>query len=961
MGRVLSTKGPAAKALFALGVDDDGQTLRDFVSPARHVQRVGTVPTGVLPWGEIRAPYFSTSRGNYLSFPKADRFGYNNGRDALTFVVVGEIGQPFSNDAWYYFDQSGNYRWAKIRGQDFGDGKGIRIIMACGADRTHVSTRAYRGGELVTIAFVLRKYLESQPQQLYIGAAGSALELDSEREGGQSGYGEIWCVGEEPGPGGGAGWYGKKSLFAIFQGALTQPELQRIHADPYGAMFGAATVKAAVPVKSAPGKIVGHAMSFELASRKWREGAVAGPLASPINNGAGAFFYSDACSTIHAYRHPEQGLVLYQGQHDFNPAPTLRRITEPAYASIQPERYQQWNDQAGNWLYVYDWQGGRVVAIGSKDNTAIRTVALVPATKDYRIDVGIAFDSRRRRLAMFFPDGIKLIDLYTGNVTGGGTLPPGVPSFNRAIYDPCNDVIVAFGYDGGCDKMHRFQFADVDLSDQAYEPGQAWDGGSGVTAIYWNAWLRLLWKKPGGDWVDRAGATQGRAAYAEFPAFQVDTSIETKSTDVTELVEAWVSAGNTGALLTGATVYFASRFHPEVSYRPRLSVTTTSGTQECKLLHSGSAAGENGNPLAGAHHIWISWPNQSAFVQWDLSHVAGKVVRATMTLTKLRQADSAQRVAVHRVKAPRVRTEYTPSAGLADGYAYDRGIARHPAVLYADTFSDGWHTRAGARNAGDYEGEYVDSWLAGKAGKFRFSYGSSTALSTGVYFHAIGKPDPSEAYARYYVYLDLDFGSCVTANKMPGWDGRYGTFTARIPYPAGASGNGGDGCTGTVFVDGGKPRWHGWSLRQHWGAGGGEPTDLNPYRKLTRLYTYAYDATRGTSNFGDYWDYATPAVIKRGRWYCIEQYVKLNSVDASKPDEHGNGIGARDGAFKVWLDGELLFDKRDLILRNHPAYKIDGFWLNWQHGGLEGVQAYHRFRMANLVIASQYIGPMRRA
>ena len=57
----------------------------------------------------------------------------------------------------------------------------------------------------------------------------------------------------------------------------------------------------------------------------------------------------------------------------------------------------------------------------------------VPATQNSEVDVGIAFDTRRRRIVMFFPGGIKFVDLYTGAVLDGGPLPAGVPSFKSSI------------------------------------------------------------------------------------------------------------------------------------------------------------------------------------------------------------------------------------------------------------------------------------------------------------------------------------------------------------------------------------------------------------------------------------------------------------------------------------------------------------------------------------------------
>jgi hypothetical protein len=84
----------------------------------------------------------------------------------------------------------------------------------------------------------------------------------------------------------------------------------------------------------------------------------------------------------------------------------------------------------------------------------------------------------------------------------------------------------------------------------------------------------------------------------------------------------------------------------------------------------------------------------------------------------------------------------------------------------------------------------------------------------------------------------------------------------------------------------------------------------------------------------------------RGRWYCYEQMVRLNTP------------GKRDGEVKVWVNGNLTADWPDLEIRTVNTLKIDQVYL--------GLHALHSERVNkkwydNVVIAKQYIGPMRTA
>ncbi len=210
----------------------------------------------------------------------------------------------------------------------------------------------------------------------------------------------------------------------------------------------------------------------------------------------------------------------------------------------------------------------------------------------------------------------------------------------------------------------------------------------------------------------------------------------------------------------------------------------------------------------------------------------------------------------------------------------------------------------------------------------------------------------TELYARYYVFLEEDWGSEVDANKMPGWDGRFGWWNA-AGFWQNTTGNGGLPATGLKVRNATANRWEyeGASMRGH---GGTRSNDGNPYDHLFWLGTYMYHLDQ-VGPYGEPMRWGS-AVIDRGRWHCIEQYIKMNSLTGPF-DATSNGVAVRDGQFTVWMDGTQVFKRTNLRWRRHPEMGIQGFWLNWYHGGTAAAPRNMHFRMDSLVIARAYIGP----
>jgi hypothetical protein len=213
--------------------------------------------------------------------------------------------------------------------------------------------------------------------------------------------------------------------------------------------------------------------------------------------------------------------------------------------------------------------------------------------------------------------------------------------------------------------------------------------------------------------------------------------------------------------------------------------------------------------------------------------------------------------------------------------------------------------------------------LSGRALRINVAKGDHFGLDMDYAFARQKGGEPEAVYFRYYVRFADDWSPTLDGGKMPGISGTYDK--------AGWGNRRSDGTNG-------------WSVR---GSFGRWPQKGNPAYGLTSLGTYAYHADMKDFNGEGWgWERGTGALLERNRWYCVEQYVKLNAV------------GRKDGVMRAWVDGVLVFEKTDIRMRTVPQLKIEKIWMNIYHGGLEPSPHDQHLYIDNVVIAKRYIGPM---
>jgi len=261
--------------------------------------------------------------------------------------------------------------------------------------------------------------------------------------------------------------------------------------------------------------------------------------------------------------------------------------------------------------------------------------------------------------------------------------------------------------------------------------------------------------------------------------------------------------------------------------------------------------------------------------------------------------------------------------GLAAQYAGDEGIEKDPnVILFTDFDSDRWqkYFSGGKRKTvrvvnEDKERNFEP--LQNKALQIKVSEGDHYGASIEYNFKEKTGSEPEEIYFRYY----LRFGS--------DWNPRRG---GKLPGISGTYNRGGWG---------GRPSngRNGWSAR---GQFKGQKEGKTP----TGFYCYHADM-RGRYGSAWIWQKDKLGYLENNRWYCIEQYVKMNTP------------GKNDGILRGWVDGRPAFEKTDVRMRDVPGLKIERIWINIYHGGTWTSDSDDHLFIDNVVIAKRYIGPMQ--
>ncbi len=507
-----------------------------------------------------------------------------------------------------------------------------------------------------------------------------------------------------------------------------------------------------------------------------------------------------------------------------------------------------------------------------------------------------------------------------------------------------------------------------------------WDGVSGTTGRYFNYGARLPWRNAGGDWLDAAGVAQGPSPYATVTS----TTPGTLSFDISALARRWYDVGNTGALILvkGGGVVIGRRENPDPALVPKLTLAFPDGSSvDASCLASGKTDLSTFKGVIGA--TMTLGVGTNGVLQFSLPTLSQPIAKATMTLVSVKNWSGTTTLSAFELTLPKLPAD-TPRSGLAANYVRDSNIDADPDVYFASTLTDPaqrtplFPETYLTNSAVTFEPELGVPALNVHYTRYNFTpmvLNHRWSQKKGVTFtrnrknglqifeevspaqyQTLQHPGtPRELYMRYYIKLKAGYQCSVEGKKLPGLAGRYGKWDSAGYYQFYA-GNGGSPTTGLYTT---KTGYSGWSMRALAYVG---PSDANPYAEDVVPMTYAYHAQMA-GPFGDAWRWGTQEsgfpLLEPDRWYCIEQHVKMNTVNGPF-DAYGNGTGVADGVMEAWVDGVNVVARTDVMFRKNPAIAIDEVWLDHYHGGTHLPETEHAFAMTALVVARRYIGPMRR-
>ncbi|UCF14340.1 MAG: hypothetical protein JSW59_13075 [Phycisphaerales bacterium] len=253
----------------------------------------------------------------------------------------------------------------------------------------------------------------------------------------------------------------------------------------------------------------------------------------------------------------------------------------------------------------------------------------------------------------------------------------------------------------------------------------------------------------------------------------------------------------------------------------------------------------------------------------------------------------------------------------------DRHFKSSDVIFSCDFESDGWFEQFGMREgparvdtiASDPARKFEP--LSGKALRIKVDRGGHYGTSIMYRFKEQIGAEPEEIYFRYYLRFADDWNP-QRGGKLPGISGTYNR-----------AGWGGRPSNGR----------NGWSAR---GLFKGQSDGKTP------IGYYCYHADmRGRYGSGWTWEQQERGYMLNNRWYCIEQYARMNTP------------GKNDGILRAWIDGTPAFEKTDIRMRDVATLKIEAVWLNVYLGGTWTSRSDHHLYIDDVVIARSYIGPAK--
>jgi hypothetical protein len=323
------------------------------------------------------------------------------------------------------------------------------------------------------------------------------------------------------------------------------------------------------------------------------------------------------------------------------------------------------------------------------------------------------------------------------------------------------------------------------------------------------------------------------------------------------------------------------------------------------------------------HHIKIF---AVLFIFFLLFSVLPSMVQASrQLLTPEVSTDTSEKIIPQAVSGsstiylPLVVKSTAPEQGLASLYPEDNGITNSSSVIFASGFeATDWHKRDfGYSGWLSDRGYYVKNSNLAFSGSGVLEYQNLQGTHN-PHVMNIDFPGKDIVYLRWYRRYESGYDfSCQGKTN-----GVYAT-DPNVPSNSGEKPTGYDKFSTKLQV---------WNSSNK-----GEAKFYTYYPDQTGLYG---DTLR--QNVG------SPIVFKPNQWYSIEIMLKANDA------------GKKNGEIKLWIDGTLKGQYTGMHFRDTNKLKINELNITAYIGGDCTASKNQKVWDDNLVLATQYIGPMKK-
>jgi len=464
------------------------------------------------------------------------------------------------------------------------------------------------------------------------------------------------------------------------------------------------------------------------------------------------------------------------------------------------------------------------------------------------------------------------------------------------------------------------------------------DGPGGITCDYHLAAARARWNKRGGDWIDLRATPGGNAPFANASVRRNSHGAQLVTWEVTALVRSWlmsnapVSAFMLRPLQGAATgsANFRSREFSDTSQRPTLHLSWTDGTDTVLTPAADTSINCTTVKSLGSETSLSVGGNDIGVLIFDLpARNNSSLASATLKLFSFKEWGNGVDVGVFQLHPPWADTS-VPERGLAVEHPMDVGLGAHRSVKLTTGFeSADWRSRwthVGKNAASvivDKGEENGFEPLDGKALRATLLPSDNFALDLRHEFMKREGEEPEAVYFRYYLRFGENFAPIVDGGKLPGFGGTYG----RAGW-------------GLRKADG----FNGWSAR---GAFMRSTTHNPMLNDLVAIGSYVYHPElRGTASTTWGWGEGPTGLLQKNRWYSVEQYIEMNVP------------GEQNGVLKAWINGHKVFEKQGIVFRKTPDLRVESIWFNVYHGGVKKPASPMSLYIDNVVVSSEYIGPI---